>query len=804
MEKFKKLYEFIGNIQSFKQENNEITFETSKRFIKIIILSEKIIRIRTIETLESSNDYSWSIIKKDWPKIQYSFIEQENFFEISTQELKLHVSKNPFCLSIKNNEGKVIWEDETPAGIAWREQEIIYFKKMPINEHYFGFGEKTGVLDKRGYHYKMNNRESPLYQPKTDPLYQSHPYFIGIKENIAYGIFFDNTNETFFDMGKKIKNTCMIGAERGELNLYFFYGPSMKEVIKQYTDLIGRIMLPPVWSLGFIQCRWGYKDAKKITKIASKLREYKIPCDSIVYDLDYMIGKRVFTWNEKKFPDPVNYHKNLNEKGLKIITIIDPGVKVDTKGYYMHDEGLENDYFLKRKDGSTWHGYVWPGKTYFPDFTKEDAREWWGNKIKFLLEKGISGIWNDMNEISYNIQPYLHRVKTQDVMFYDNGLNTSYDKNHNVYGLLMARATHEGLLKHQPNKRPWILTRAGFPGVHRYSAVWTGDNSSSWQHLAMSIPMLCNMGLSAIPNVGADIGGFGFNFNCLRKLIFKLEKKFATRWHQLGAFYPFSRNHCVIFSRAQEPWQFGEEALEIIKKYIKLRYRWMPYFYNLFVKCSKNGLPPMRPLILEYQDDEICYGIDYQFLWGESILFAPVVKKNLTEHEIYLPEGTWFNYWTGEKHEGKKYIKEEVNWNYMPIFIKAASIIPCQPDMEYFKENEINPLILELYPEEFKGSEYEFYEDDGESLDYLKGKFSTTKFILSSKDGIIQFVIEQRKGDYNLPSRKILMIFRFINKPKKVTINDDIFNDWTFENETNDLKVQINDNGTKQDVRIFL
>jgi len=312
------------------------------------------------------------------------------------------------------------------------------------------------------------------------------------------------------------------------------------------------------------------------------------------------------------------------------------------------------------------------------------------------------------------------------------------------------------------------------------------------------------MGLSAIPNVGADIGGFGMNFNCLRKLLFKLEKKFATRWHQLGAFYPFSRNHCVIFSRSQEPWEFGEEALEIIKKYIILRYRWMPYFYNLFVECANNGLPPMRPLILEYQDDEVCYGIDYQFLWGESILFAPVVKKKLKEHEIYLPEGTWFNYWTGEKHEGKKYVKLQVDWHEMPIFIKAGAIIPCQPDMEYYKEKPLNPLILELYPEEFKGSEYEFNEDDGESLEYFKGKYSTTRYLLSSKDNIIQFIIEPRQGDFTPTPRDILMVFRFVKKPNKVEVNGSVFKDWIFEEELKDLKIQMKDTGTKQDIKIYL
>ncbi|NHI91314.1 MAG: DUF4968 domain-containing protein [Candidatus Lokiarchaeota archaeon] len=809
MEKFRKNFTFIGKIKSFKQVENELIFEASHKFIKIIILSNKMFRIRMGDSENFAFDFSYSIIKTKWEKIPIKVKETDIAIIIQTQELKIIVEKSPYRLIVKNNDDQIIWEDINSSAIGWKDNEIIYIKKMPEDEHYYGFGEKTGGLDKRGYSYRMHTKESPFYQTKTDPLYQAHPYFIGLRKNNAYGVFFDNTWETFFDMGKGFKDFYIIGAKNGELNLYFFYGPTIKEVIEQYTELIGRIMLPPIWSLGFVQCRWGYKDAKKVNEIASKLRENKISSDMLVLDLDYMKGKRVFTWNDETFPDPENWTKIMNEKGFKLITIIDPGVKVED-GYYMHDEGVKNDYFVKKTDDGFWHGYVWPGKTYFPDYTKEEVRKWWGEKVEFLLNKGISGIWNDMNEISYNIQPYLHRVKTKNTIFYDNGLNTSYEKNHNVYGLLMAKATHEGLLKCQPNKRPWILTRSGFPGIHRYAAVWTGDNTSNWQHMKMSIPMLCNMGLSAIPNVGADIGGFSPWINCLRKLVMRLDKNFATRWHQLGAFYPFARNHCVIFARPQEPWEFGEEALEIIKKYILLRYHWIPYLYNLFVECSKNGLPPMRPLILEFQDDEICYNIDDQFMWGEHILVAPVIKKNLKLHKIYLPEGIWFDYWSGERHHGKIIKSLPVDWHEIPILIRAGAIIPCQPDMEYFREKEINPLILEVYPDFNLESEYTFQEDDGESLEYLREKICTTQYILSCKNGDIEFIIGARKGQFKPNTRDYLILFKFIGTVKNIELDgtslekasDENLNKWYLDERTNDIIIKIQDTGEKRIIKI--
>ncbi|MHA1784631.1 MAG: glycoside hydrolase family 31 protein [Candidatus Helarchaeota archaeon] len=810
MEKFRKKYTFIGNVDSFTKENDEFCFSTTQKTILIKFLSEKVFRIRMNDLNNSPNEFSWSVIKPNWDEVACKVEERKDQILISTTKLFLTIEKLPFRLIVKNEENTIIWEDSSPSGIGWCDNEVIYMKKLPNNEHYYGFGEKTGGLDKRGYRYRMYTRETPFYQLKTDPLYQAHPYFIGLRENIAYGIFFDNTWETYFDMGKKFKDEYIIGAKNGDLNLYFFYGSTIKEVIKEYTELIGRIMLPPIWSLGFQQCRWGYKDAKKVNDIASKIRKHEIPCDVIVLDIDYMNGYRVFTWDENKFPNPKEFIRNLNEKGFHIYAIIDPGVKIDDD-YFMYQEGIKNDFFIKKKEGKYWHGYVWPGKTYFPDYTKEEVRNWWGNKLKFLLDFGISGIWNDMNEPSFNIQPYIHRVSTKNLIFYDNGLNTPYEKNHNVYGLLMARATHEGLLKHQPNKRPWILSRSGFPGIHRYAAVWTGDNTSNWQHMAMSIPMLLNMGLSSIPNVGADIGGFHFWINCLRKIIMKLDKKFITRWHQLGVFYPFCRNHTIFLSKDQEPWQFGEEALDIMKKYIKLRYRWMPYFYNLFVECSENGLPPMRPLLLEFQDDEACHEIEDEFLWGDSILIAPVVKKNLKLQEIYIPEGTWFNYWTGKKYQGKKTIKLNTDWHEIPIFIRAGAIIPCQPDMEFQGEKELNPLILEIYPDSNIKSTYEFQEDDGETLDYLKGIYSTTRYSLSCENEADSFIINARKGNFKPGTRDYLIIFKFYKKPKKVELNnkeiieskDVKLNAWYFDANMNDILIKINDTGEEQLIKLF-
>jgi len=808
LEKFKKDYDFIDDILSYNFKENELSFKTRNMQGKIIILSNKIFRLRITNSQEFLPDYSWAVVKKNWKNVDVNvnFEENNDLIIFSTESLKLKINKKPFHLTIESQDG-IIWEDAEPSGIGWKGERFIYIKKLPQNEHFFGFGEKTGKLDKRGYHYIMKTRESVGYQGKTDPLYQAHPFFIGIKNGISYGVFLDNTYITYFDMGKKFKNYYFFGANNGELNLYFLYGPSMKEVITNYTELIGRIMLPPIWSLGFFQSRWGYANQKIVSKIANELRSRKIPADVIVLDIDYMDSFRVFTWDKKRFPDD-DFLLNLKkEQGFNFVAIVDPGVKID-RNYFMYNEGIQNDYFVKKKGGGYWKGYVWPGATYFPDFTKEETRKWWGEKLNILLNKGISGIWNDMNEPSYNIQMYIHRVSTKNLIFYDNGLNTSFDKNRNVYGLLMAKATHEGLLKLQPNTRPWILTRAGFSGIHRYAAVWTGDNTSNWKHLAMSIPMLLNMGLSSIPNVGADIGGFNFWFTAPRKLLFKLSKELIVRWHQLGAFYPFCRNHTVKQSRPQEPWVFGEKVENIIKKYLKLRYRWMPYFYNLFVECSINGIPPMRPLILEYPDDETCYSIDYQFMWGEFILIAPVVHRKQKIQRIYLPKGQWIYYWDNSKYDGGKFIELEINLNDIPIFIKAGAIIPCQPDMLYFKHKKIDPLIIEIYPSSDSMTTYQFQEDDGESLEYLNGIFCQTKYDLECNAKKIKFIINERIGKYDPGKRNYMLVFKSVEKPTKILLNNNEIkesekpenNSFTYNENKKEIILMIQDSGKNQEI----
>lgn len=369
-----------------------------------------------------------------------------------------------------------------------------------------------------------------------------------------------------------------------------------------------------------------------------------------------MDGYRVFTWDKKRFPNPKATIEELKAEGFKVVTIIDPGVKKD-KGYAIYDEGMEKGYFATDKDGVTYVNRVWPGDSVYPDFADERVRQWWAENQKIMMDYGVAGIWNDMNEPASFNGPL-----PDDVMFNNDGIEADHREIHNVYGHYMSKATYEGIKKYT-NKRPFVITRACYAGTQKYSTVWTGDNQSLWEHLRMSIPMLINLGLSGFSFAGTDVGGFGHD--CTGELL--------SRWVQVGAFSPLFRNHSALHTRDQEPWAFDQVTEDINRKYIKLRYTLIPYLYDIMREGEINGLPVMRPLMLHYQDDKNTYEINDEFLCGENILVAPVVEQGKKARIVYLPKGdNWVDFWTKEVFEGGQYIIKQAPLDVCPIYVKQG------------------------------------------------------------------------------------------------------------------------------------
>ena len=640
--------------------------------------------------------------------------------------------KNPYeDLAIAELEGHTVGKDEE------KTDSVTIIKKLGKDDAIYGLGDKPGCLNKRGYSYVNWNTDDPA--PHVDSfksLYKSIPFFIVLGDAYCYGIFADNTYKTTFDFGYENTDYYFIEHEKGELDYYFMPGNDMAEVVGLYTSLTGTTPLYQRWIYGSHQSRWGYYTQDEVLDIADKFRELDIPCDTMHFDIDYMDGYRVFTWNEKDYGDPAGTIQELADDGFKAVCIIDPGVKLDP-GYEKYDEGIAGDYFAKTPEGEVYVNAVWPGDSVYPDFGQPKVRKWWAENQKFLTDIGVAGVWNDMNEPAS-----FHGELPSDVVFTDEDQKSTHAAMHNVYGHLMSKATYEGL-KEQTGKRPFVITRACYAGSQKYTTVWTGDNQSLWSHLQMAVPQLCNLGLSGLAFAGTDVGGFGAD--CTAELL--------CRWVQVGAFSPLFRNHSSNGSIYQEPWQFGEKTVNIYRKFVELRYRLLPYLYDLFAECEKTGLPIMRPLVLHYEKDENTWNLNDEFLVGEHLLVAPVLEQGQTKKMVYLPEGIWYDFNTGKRYEGKQYYLVDAPLDTCPMFAKAGSMIPTYEVMQYVGEKPYDTLNMLVFPGE---GTYVHYQDNGSDFAYQGGAYNQYAFTQQENGEV---TMKRMKEGYERPYKKIEYIF---------------------------------------------
>lgn len=617
-------------------------------------------------------------------------------------------------------------EGHDASAVAGEDYKVQEVRCLEDADCIYGLGDKTGFLNKRYYEYEMWNSDIP--DPQEDnfkSLYKSIPFMLILKDEGRYGIFFDNHNKTYFDLGKECNDYYVFGADDGNLDYYFIGGESLKNVITGYTNLTGRAPMQQLWTLGYHQSRWGYESEGQIREVARKLREYDLPCDCIHFDIDYMDHYKVFTWNKETYQDERKVISDLKEMGIKAVTIIDPGVKVE-KDYYVYEEGREKEYFAKTPNGEIYVNEVWPGDAVYPDFGNPDVRRWWGEKQKFLTELGISGVWNDMNEPASFRGPL-----PDDVAFTDEDAPAPHSQIHNIYGHNMAKATYEGWKKLTGN-RPFVITRACYSGSQKYTTAWTGDNHSIWTHLRMAIPQLCNLGMSGMNFVGTDIGGFGSDGT----------PELFARWIEAGCFSPLFRNHCATGCRVQEPWQFGEETLAISRKYINLRYELLPYLYDLMRETENTGIPMLRPLVLEYEKDENLKNRNDEFMVGDRLLVAPVVEQGAREKMVYLPEGIWYDYWTGEKKEGKSFFVRKAPLDVCPVYVKAGAVIPKFPARLCVGEEKDDVLILEVYPGQ---GTYTHYQDNGKDFAYRQGAYNEYRIINENGSATVEKLHEGYK-----------------------------------------------------------
>ncbi len=532
------------------------------------------------------------------------------------------------------------------------------------NERFVGLGEVLGNLDKRGTGYTLNNTDTYKYGDPRLPMYTNVPFYIGIHHDLVYGLFYHNTYKSFFNFGLSTPEFTSITADGGDIDYFLIYDSDIPGILKHYTRLTGRMPLPPIWSLGYHQSRCSYYPQGNVEILAETFRKKKIPIDCIVLDADYLKDYEPFRINTDRFPDMKGLTTKLKKMGFEVTASVNPGIKRDSS-YFAHWDGLKNDIFVKYQDGSLYTAEIAPSLNNFVDFTQPAARNWWANHMKFLPENGIHGYWNDMNE------PAVGGSYLPDNLLFDfDGHKADALKSKNVYGMLMARSSFEAALLNGNGRRPFVLTRSGYAGVQRYAAVWTGDNTAKDEFLLGGTLLNTQMGLSGIPFVGDDIGGY----------IGPTSKELFTRWIQVGIFAPYARNHKEAYSLANEPWSYGEEAEGISREFIGFRYRLLPYLYSKFYETSTTGIPIARSLCINSPFDDKVYDplYQYQFLCGDALLVVPVTSKESVKN-LYLPEGEWFDIYNDEYISGPKELSVNTKLPIqIPLFVRASSILPMQ------------------------------------------------------------------------------------------------------------------------------
>ncbi|MDC6353691.1 MULTISPECIES: glycoside hydrolase family 31 protein [Robiginitalea] len=724
--------EYKGNLYpnqvvDYHTDSGKFYFTTDNGVVlEITVLRNSALRFRYATDYNFEPDFSYAIAPDatgGYNELRDE--ETESDYRIFTSRLQVLVDKKSLRVQISDLEGNIINEDEL--GFHWEENyafggnTVKMSKITQSSESFYGMGDKATHSNLKGR--RVNNWVTDQYAfgKEQDPLYKAIPFYIGLHNNQAYGIFFDNSFCTHFDFSHERRNVTSFWADGGEMNYYFFYGPAISKVVQSYTDLTGTPELPPLWALGYHQSKWSYYPEKRVRELAKNFRKLQIPCDAIYLDIDYMDGFRCFTWDKKRFPNPKKMIGDLEKDGFKTVVMIDPGIKVD-RNYWVYQEGLENDYFCKRADGPIMHGKVWPGPCSFPDYTNPEVREWWAGLYEdFIKESGLHAVWNDMNE------PAVMEVPTKtaplDMRHDYDGNPCSHRKAHNIYGMQMVRATYEGVKKYVFPKRPFVITRAAYAGTQRYACTWTGDNVATWEHLWIANVQVQRMCMSGYSFVGSDIGGFAEQPN----------GELFARWVQLGIFHPFCRVHSSGDHGDQEPWSFDEEVTGIVRKFIELRYQLLPYLYTSFWKYVKEGVPMLKPLVYYDQEDTQTHFRTDEFIFGDQILVCPIQEPNAKGRRMYIPRGKWHNFWTGEIVEGgsEKWVVADID--KIPIFIREGAIIPKFPVQQYVGEKKLEQMELNVY---YKlGQEQStLYEDAQDGYDYKKGGYSIRNFRFSGKE----------------------------------------------------------------------
>lgn len=758
-----------GFVQQYTQIENGIIVHAERASLALVFLNPNLIEVRLRPDRNFPPPFSYALDER-FPRTTLPLVvnEDSKAIVVGAGGMACVVWREDCRLQIVLSGGQDVSLDAYP-GLTWSDDgSVRWSRQLPQEEWCYGLGERAWALNLRGQKLALWNTDKVHYKRGDDPIYYSIPFYLGVHPEYALGILWDNPARGVIDLGASHSNSMTFSAEGGELRFYLTAEVQPSAVLKTYFALTGAPPLPPLWAFGYHQSRWSYTPSDKFRELAREFRQRHIPCDSLHFDIDYMEGFRVFTWNKKSFADLPQLLKDLAGEGFKPVAIVDPGVKVDEQ-YEPFQTGRQAKVFHTYPDGELYIAPVWAEDSVFPDFTNPVTRDWWAGYIKKLAEVGFAGLWNDMNEPTVFEPKGPGTIPDYIPAHWEGHGSTHRDGAHNVYGTQMSRATREGLERAFPNKRPFVLTRAAYAGSQRYTASWTGDNSATWDHLRLTISIVLNLGLSGMFFTGPDIGGFHG----------APDGELYARWLQMASFLPFCRSHTIKDSPDQEPWSYGTQVEGIVRRYLELRYQLLPYFYSTYAQSTALGLPPIRPTFLFDRTDTRLYGQDDVFMVGDALLIAPILEKGATQREVYLPRGVWYDFWTRKLIDGARTITVEAPLQTMPIFVKSGKILPMWPVMQYVGEKQVEELLLKAYA---GSGETTIYEDAGEGLSYLQGDYRwsyfTCRYLPSGQFGIDW----RRAGTYQPPYKRArLEITGISGEPESVVVDGQPAALWFFE-----------------------
>ena len=715
-------------------------------------------------------------------------VEELPIIQVTEDNLKAASSKKKDCLSDADLGGltkffHISLENGFSLSLTMADTDAVY-----------GLGQANRGINKRGYKYISCCTDDPNHTEEKVSFYGAHNFVMLIGKE-SFGLFIDYPADVCFDIGYTKQNELTISTEGTDLDLYLITCAKNSDnpentvsskkdalcITGEFRRLIGQSYIPPLWAFGYIQSRWGYMNEKDIRRVAKNYRDNHLPLDSISMDIDYMEDYKDFTVHPERFPSLSALSAEMSDQGLHFIPIIDAGVKIE-KGYDVYEDGVKNNYFCKREDGTDFVAGVWPGKTHFPDFLNADARRWFGDLYKRLTDQGIEGFWNDMNEpaIFYSpegiaelkemlkyflenegsaggmtagalacdkkpgenddagegaqddmaagasVWPLMGKIgslansKDDYRRFYHNvnGQRVRHDKVHNLFGYYMTRAAGEAFERIDPDKRFLMFSRSSYIGMHRYGGIWMGDNKSWWSHILLNLKMLPSLNMCGFLYTGADLGGFGANAT----------RDMVMRWLALGVFTPLMRNHAAQGTREQECYQF--EDIEDFRHVIGVRYRLIPYLYSEYMKAALNDDLYFKPLAFVYPEDQMALQVEDQLMLGNEIMIAPVYTQNAKGRYVYLPEEMKFVKFLPDGTVSEEILEKghhyvEIALNEVPLFIRSGKCLPVAKAAEYVDALDTQHMEMLGY----EGAEYELYEDDGVSKEYEKaGNYRTMKY----------------------------------------------------------------------------